>query len=211
VGDRALLSYAVVYSEPGEWNFYPVGQSLAVWEHPDLPPERPPIVGRDDAAVWLFDSAVEGEWGPGLHVKDGFVAMYSCSGGPWEDRQCRLARAPVDEALDRRSWRFFDGAGWSEDVADAAALFEAGPNVSVQYHAGIGRWLAIYMDWGAVHARTAPAPEGPWSRPLVVYVPREADAMHASGHAELDGPDTSALSYLAEGGFYLVNVTWRAR
>jgi hypothetical protein len=214
-GDRAWLSYAVIHAEPGEWNFYPEGQSLAVWSRDafDAGPERPPAIGARAPAELLFDSAAEGEFGPGLYVEGGQLGMYSCSGGPWQDHRCRLGRAPVERALERDAWRFWDGRGWSAEVTDARALFEGSPNISVRYNAFLDRWLAVYIDWGVIRLRTAPAPEGPWSGEVDVHRPPEEGAMHAAEHAELQQEDGRivALSYLTEEGFRLLEVTLQGR
>lgn len=207
-GDRAWLSYAQVHAEPGDWNFYPVGNSLAVWTDVDAGPQRPEVDSPMDDPTLLFDSAAEGEFGPGLHVSGDTLGMYSCSGGPWGDKQCRLGRAPVDQALVRSAWTFWDGEGWTDEVAAAAPLFAGSPNLTVDWNPYLGRWVAVYADWGTIRLRTAPAPEGPWSREVVVFTPSEPDVHHAADHPELAAEDGRILtvSYLAD-TFYLLRVT----
>ncbi|MCB9759769.1 MAG: DUF4185 domain-containing protein [Alphaproteobacteria bacterium] len=210
-GDRAWLSYAQIYSEPGEWNFHPVGNSLALWTDFDAGPTRPEVASGLSDPTLLFDSAAEGEFGPGLYLQDGFLAMYSCSGGPWEDHGCRLGRAPVERALERDAWQFWDGSAWTDAVTDAASLFRGSPNITIAENPFLGRWLAVYMDWGKVVARTAPAPEGPWSREVTLFEVTEDGAMHAGEHPELRQEEGGIvyISYLAD-VFYLVEVTLAA-
>lgn len=211
-GERAWLSYAQVYAEPGAWNFHPVGNSLALWTDFDAGPERPEVESALADPTLLFDSAAEGEFGPGLYVDAGLLGMFSCSGGPWEDDQCRLGRAPVDDALRRSAWTFWDGEEWSEEVAEAAPLFAGNPNTTISYDAYLDRWLAVYATFGVIRMRTAPAPEGPWSAESTLFTPSEPDAMHAGGHAELQEEEGRIVyvSYLAD-VFYLLRVTLEPR
>jgi len=193
-----LLTYAKVYAEPGEFNFTIVGTSIAVWESFDAGPTRPAVTSDVQGSTLLFDGESEGEFGIPVIAED-HLYLFSCSGGPSGSSACRLARAPLDGAFQRTSWRFRGADGWTERVADAAALFSGSPNMTVHWNAHLGRWLAVYMADGVV-ARTAPALEGPWSRPKTLFRPREDGAIHALAHAEYQQGDgaTEYVTYLAQ-------------
>jgi hypothetical protein len=197
---RALLTYGKVYSEPGEFNFYLVGTSLALWEDFDAGPVRPRVESGLADPTLLFDAAREGEFGIAALSGDELY-MFSCSGGPGRNSHgCRLARAPIDQVLRRSAWEFRAGAGWSSRVEDAVALFDGSGNMTVHWNAYLGRWLAIYIDWGTIRMRTAERLEGPWSAALGVYQPPEEGAIHALGHAEFQerGGAVEYVSYLAD-------------
>jgi hypothetical protein len=197
--DRALLTYAEVYAEPGAWSFTIRGTSIAVWEDFDAGPTRPMVSSPLDDPYLLFDGEAEGEYAiPAIH--EDALYLFSCSGGPEGSSGCRLARAPLGRVLERDAWVFRASDGWSPHASEAAVLFEGSPNLSVHWNEHVGRWLAFYLTWGKIVVRTAPALEGPWSEETEVYVPPEGDAIHGLAHAELQQEDgrVEHISYLAE-------------
>lgn len=203
---RALLIYGKVYSEPGAFNFSILGTSIAVWEDFDAGPTRPKVnAGLDDPNL-LFDSS-EGEFGIPA-VADGYLYLFSCSGGPHNSNGCRLGRAKMADVLERSAWAFRTGNGWSPEVGSAVALFSGSPNMTVHWNEHLGRWLAVYMDWGKIVARTAKRIEGPWSDPTTVFVPRTDNPLHALAHAEYQERDGAVeyISYLDHKGFSLLSV-----
>jgi hypothetical protein len=70
------------------------------------------------------------------------------------------------------------------------------------------RWLALYISWGKIMLRSAPALAGPWSDELEVFEPPEADALHALAHPEFQERRGKAeyVSYLAQNHFHLLRV-----
>jgi hypothetical protein len=75
--DRAILSYGLIYSEPGAWNFHTVGNFIAVWTDFDAGPERPEVESTLDDKTLLFDPAVEGELGTAPVIFEDHLCMYS--------------------------------------------------------------------------------------------------------------------------------------
>ncbi len=132
------------------------------------------------------------------------------------DKRLLLARAPA-AAIDRfDTWRFFTNrpaeAAWSPSPADAADLanqcvdefsihrlrIDGRPTlVMIQSEAALGRH---------VMARTAPAPEGPWSPPRPIFeVPRVAEDHRLLTYAAKAHPHLSRRGELLV--TYIINST----
>lgn len=206
---QAFLPYGQVQSAPGDWNFWINGTSLATMAIGDLHPTRPTTDATLDDPTLLFDADAEGEYAIGV-VSDGYLWLYACSGWP-EDGLCRLARAPTDAVLTRSAWRAWDGDAWSGDITEAKGLFAGSPNLTVQWDAAMGVWIAVYADWGTIVLRTAAELTGPWSETLTVATPDGDDLRHAGAHAELQEDDGRVIyvSYLVD-TFHLLRVELEA-
>lgn len=80
-----------------------------------------------------------------------------------------LARVPAQKLLDESAYRYWDGAHWSKDEADAAPVIDAPVSeLSVQYDAFSKRFLLMTLSGEDIVLRTATSPEGPWSAPQTV-------------------------------------------
>jgi hypothetical protein len=121
----------------------------------------------------------------------------------------KLARVPAAWPDDPKQHEFWTGGGWSRDAAQAAALPDSGPEVSVRPNRYLGGYLMVYVaPFGKqVLMRTAPAPEGPWSAPRTLAACQPAgddQAMFygAKQHAELaqDGGREVVISYNTNAG-----------
>lgn len=188
--DRALIIYSKIYGEPGEWNFHGVGMGIAVWPGLDQPVERPVVRPGSEHPTLLF---AEGEriFESAAVVMGDLLYLFGCGG---DDKECRLARVPLDSVHDRATWRFFAGDGaWSPDVDDAVGLFRAMDMSTVHWNRHLGAWLAVYSPpfENRVMIRTSPALTGPWSLPM------EAFQTMAPG----DDPDHFAYSGLGHGEY----------
>ncbi|MBL8944829.1 MAG: DUF4185 domain-containing protein [Myxococcales bacterium] len=202
--DRYLLAYGKVYSEPGPWNFWIVGNSIAVWDDFDAGPARPEVDAALDDPTLLFDAEQDGEFAiPAVHAGD--LYLFSCS-GRGGGHGCRLARAPLADVLERDAYEFRTDDGWSSASSDAVVLFDGSPNLTVHHSAHLDRWLAVYADFGEIVLRTAEAPEGPWSGTGTIATP-DGDAIHAHAHAEYQeaGGAVEYVSYLTD-TFHLLRV-----
>lgn len=82
-----------------------------------------------------------------------------------------LARVPRDGVFSPSAWTYWDGAGWTRELADASIVV-APPvgELSVAWVERHGVWLMMYLEEirGGIVLRTAPELTGPWSRPRLV-------------------------------------------
>lgn len=163
----AYIFYRKVHVEPGHFNFYHVGHSLAIWKNYHEAAERPVFDILEDYPT-LFFSEGENGFGSAAFVEGHMLYVYGCE--LMEEtlaKPCRIARVPIAEVLKRSAWRFYDKQGkWSPEVAEAALPFTASEMMSVFYVPYLQRYVAIYSEPMADKAmiRTARSPEGPWSK-----------------------------------------------
>jgi hypothetical protein len=102
-------------------------------------------------------------------VADGLLYSYGCDIHVYQ-KECRLGRAPLAQALERYAWEFYTGkeGQWSPDVGAAASIMAGNDVMSVAYNAYLGAYLALYATpANQVMLRSAPRPEGPWSQEVL--------------------------------------------
>lgn len=167
--NRALIPYGLIYAEPGDFNFYGVGQSFAVWDSFDQTPRRPEVSPGREHPTLLFHEG-EPEFGIAPRIIAGRLHIFACPSDGWE-RSCILGRAALDDVLVRAAWEFFDGDGWSEDWDQAADLFDGAPIMSVAWNDHLQAWTTVYAKPLAdrVVLRTAPEITGPWSAEVTLF------------------------------------------
>jgi hypothetical protein len=126
--------------------------------------------------VWLF-AAGEPHFARGLRV-DGpagaFFYLYANTNRFTCAVDVLLARVPVAHMAERAQYRFWDGAGWSADLAAAVPVatgITAGLG-SVAWNQHLGAYLSVWSDictgGDKLALRTASAPQGPWSDATLV-------------------------------------------
>ena len=105
---------------------------------------------------------------------DGWLYCYGVTG--YEDgvQRVYLARVRPDAIEDRGRYEDLSGPdpAWSADIADAVSIFEGPPNeLSVSWNDYLGSYLSVHSmnTDGQQVGRTAPAPWGPWSEPVVLW------------------------------------------
>jgi len=218
---QALIFYFLIYAEPGAWNFEGRGAGIATWAGLDTAPVRPEVSPDAEHPTLLFHEGEPGFGSAALVVGEDLFS-FACEGD--FTKPCRLGRVPVAEALDRAAWTFWDGAGFSPDIGEAEALFDAHTMLSVHYLAAFDLYLALYngpMD-DRVYLRTAPDLTGPWSDPEAVFMAEPSwdggSAYGAMAHPELDRDDgaTVYLTYFRSpadwtGEIRLVELSLHAR
>jgi len=160
-GQDAVIFYSNMRTGPGgEWDFDRVSGSVATWTDPEHAASRvePPLFSEDEPG-----------WGAaGLRVAADMY-VYACDSDS-ADKPCLLARVPYAQATERAQYRFWSGQGWSEDWRSAVPVFTGSSLFSVHFNTYLDSYLAWYMAGlgGAIHLRTAPAPEGPWSKASIM-------------------------------------------
>jgi hypothetical protein len=180
--ERALVFYGLIYAEPGDFNFEGVGTSIATWDDVDAPATRP-ILDPDAEHPDLVWAADEPALGVASAIEDDDLYSFACDQSGLA-RPCKLARAPLDDVTNARTWTWWNGHDWTADAAGAAALFDGAPIMSLSFDTWLDAWLVVYSPplEGRVHARTAPALTGPWSAATLLYDPPGDDAPYDANH-----------------------------
>jgi hypothetical protein len=190
VRGRALIPYALIYGEPGPFNFHGVGDSFAIWSASDATPERPEIVPGSAHPSLIFGS--EGGWTQAAQIVDDDLYAFACPQKGY-GHACQVARAPLDQLESASAWQVWSGSEWSKKRGDAKTLFEAGPNISVFHMTSRQYWVAIYAADGGneIMLRTAPALSGPWSAAERLFTARRnnGNTYDANIHSELAEAD----------------------
>ena len=116
-----------------------------------------------------------------------------------EGRSLLVARAPSDAfpGFSFSDWHFFSSAGWSKDPSKATALFDgAATEMSVNYMPFLKKFAAVYTYCGLsgkILMRTAPHPQGPWGKPMVLWTcPEESWSKQYFCYAGKDHPEIAS-------------------
>jgi len=205
LGDALVLFFERLHQEgaPGPWSFGADGWDARLVKNPDDPPERWEV----GAVMLPPDGGAGALLGEAVVVRGDTLLAFGTRG---DDHEIVLARFVVADAARgdlSRPERFCGGDRWAQHCR-AATLFAPGaPESSVHFDADRGRWVWVASGgFGAAPIvwRTAPAPEGPWSDPTVVFRPPEATRDGAfvyagKAHPELDGGGALVVTYVPSG------------
>jgi hypothetical protein len=127
--------------------------------------------GRFTPTSTLLWSADRPSYGTSAIVAGGWLYVHGCkSNSPLTD-DCYVARADPASLDSTAAYSYWTGSDWSSDPDDSVPVARAGGTVSVRPDpAGKPRYLMTYVEpFGAsLMARSAIAPEGPWSAPVVL-------------------------------------------
>jgi hypothetical protein len=130
--------------------------------------------GRFAPSSELLWSPDRPSFGSSALVVDTTAYVYGCRSDGAFSARCFVSRAPVADLATAAAYSYWDGQGWSHNVDDAAPVAEAGSSVSVRAFpttpSGLAQFIMTYVPplGGTLEARTASAPEGPWSGPLTL-------------------------------------------
>ena len=213
---RALVFYELLYTRPG--TAQRIGQSIALWSSLDTVPQRPVMSPTDEHPTSLFRAGEPG-FGAGAQIVGDDLYTFACElAGDIYKHPCKLAKVPLDQAVTRASWRFWNGTEFTASIEDAATVFHGSRAVSLSWNAHLGQWIAIYAEplssW--VVARTAPELTGPWSDQVQLFQgpSREGwwvtDAVHHDEYTQNDG-QTLYVSYARpnpDRGLFGSEVAW---
>jgi Domain of unknown function (DUF4185) len=165
---RSLVFYHLAFLEPGSERR--LGQSIAIWSSLETTPDRPAVSQGEHPTLMFGDS--EPAFGAAAQVIGNDLYAFSCEPDPAKlNSPCLLARVSLDEVLSRPSWTYWDGAQFSSELADAAAVFTGNAVMTVVRSTLLDRWLAIYAEplTNAIMARTAAELTGPWSDQVEIF------------------------------------------
>ncbi len=161
---RLLLFYLAEETEPtSPFAFHSTGTSIAVWNDLSQPAVRPEVQPGGAVPTQLFDQD-EPAWGAAVLIDRDTLVAYACAGGH-PASPCSVARAPLDSALHRSAWRFWNGHAWVSDWREAVPVFDGAPLMSVHFNSYFKQYLAVFMVplTSRMAFRLADHPEGPWS------------------------------------------------
>jgi Domain of unknown function (DUF4185) len=199
--NRALVPYGLVWAAPGDFNFYGVGQSFAVWTDFTGLPQRPVVSPGSSHPTLLFSQDEPGFGGAAAVDGDELFAFAPVQDGltfHW-----LLGKVALESVLDRTAWTFWDGAAWTTALSSAQPVLDASSILTVQFNAYLGQWMAIYSGVFSndVLLRTAPALTGPWSDELRLFT---ADRKGQGGTSY----DAAAHAEYAENGGQVLYVSY---
>lgn len=179
--NRALVFYQLVSAQPGNFNFQAVGHSVASWQSFTDLPQRPTINPGAEHPDLLFNQNEPG-FGSAALVGGDTLYAYGCYSSNFSV-PCVLGRVPLGSETERSAWTFYAGNGnWSSQVSDAIWVFTGNNILNVSWNDYLQQYVAVYNSplSSNVMMRTAPHPEGPWSREVMVF---EALQPAAGGNA----------------------------
>ena len=173
-GDRLALFLArIERNGGGAFGFRQTGETLAIVQNPADAPNlwrmtQTPLPNvryhADQTLSWGSAILADGPWL--------YIYGFHEAGHAFGTRQLVVARVEADNVADFAAWRYFTGDVWSASDADAKDLAGAlATEFSVTPFFG-GGYVLVYTEGGLgdrIVARFAPAPQGPWSEPLLLY------------------------------------------
>ena len=168
--NRALIFYQLVSAAPGNFNFHAVGYSVASWQTFAGLPQRPSINPQAEHPDLLFGPNDPAFGAAALVVGDTLYA-YGCTSADLSVA-CKLGRVALGSETDLTAWTYFAGNGkWSSQLSDAIAVFTGNNFMNVSWNSYLQQYVAVYNSplSTPVMMRTAPKPEGPWSREVRAF------------------------------------------
>ena len=191
----------------GAFGFKAIDMWLGTVSNPDAEPtkwkteyKKAPFASFDDKRKYSFGSAVLTD---GDHA---YVYGYEerpTRFGPMRD--LLVARVAKDKLADFDAWRFYADGEWKKDVKDATPQAGGlGAEFSVSYIPNLKRYALVYTERGLsdrIVANFAISPEGPWSKPVLLYTCPEMKAdkkvftYAGKAHAHLAGEKELVISY----------------
>jgi hypothetical protein len=142
------------------------------------------------------------DWGAAATVSGDRFYVYGTrlTGRPMTfGRELYVASVPVEDPTDRARWRFWDGARWQADIAEAAPVLaaEGGVSQTLSVDEVDGTWLAVSKRDGDisdfVYTWSAPAPTGPWTPTRALESPAGFDTGELT-YAPLAHPEITLQS-----------------
>ncbi len=171
---HALHLYEKVRIGSAPYDFQHLGTGIAIVRHGETTARR--VFGPDGEPLMLFGPdepnflrAVEVEDGPRVRIYlFAVVNRNEC------DVDILLSRVDLVTALDRGTYEYWNGDGWSDSLDQAVPILHqiVGGIGSVTWNDHLQQFLSAFNDictrGNSLVLRTAPRPEGPWSEPTFV-------------------------------------------
>ncbi len=193
----------------GVFGFRQTGQWLGVVSNPlDEPTAWRVEQKRLPCAVFTPERSLT--FGAAALLTDEYVYVYGIDeprGVRLPNKQMVVARVAAGAVDDFAAWRFYRDGRWEADFRTAGPLAGGLANeYSVSYLPAAKQFVTVYTEMGLsdrIMARTAPAPWGPWSPPVLLYRCPEVGwdkkifCYAAKAHASEAAGDELLVSYVA--------------
>jgi hypothetical protein len=125
---------------------------------------------------------------------------------PFPSRKLLVARVAKTQLADFTAWRFLAGGEWKAEAKDATGSATGlATEFSVTHLRELKCFALVYTENGLsdrIVGRFAPAPEGPWSEPVLLYrcpemkKDRKVFTYAAKAHPHLAGKNEVVISYV---------------
>lgn len=173
---RAVQLYEKVQIGSAPWDFHHLGTGVATVGHGDIAAERsvdpegnPLLVFGEREPNFLRAVSVDEE-------SRRTAYLYAVTNRHDCGVDITLARVELADIFDRDAYQFWSGGAWSSSLDDAVPILRQinGGLGSVTWNDHLGAYLSALNDictgGSALILRTAPRPEGPWSKPVVIDI-----------------------------------------
>ena len=188
-GERGYVFY-VKLSWEVEQPTRPIGVGVAELEFGGVAQRlEPGVYLEEPTLLWLLPQAFMGT-GVLLH-DDGLAYVYGCQATTnW--RACVAARVPPGEVADPTSYRYYDGAGWSERIEYATPMNIGASQLAPLFVPALGRLMTF--TGGGSSVALAPEPWGPFDNATAALFWDLKGIQNAFLHAANDTIDVSYLT-----------------
>lgn len=202
-----LFAYHIEVTGAGVFDFIEPGVSLVALPEGSRPPfERQrqlktplhiniPTLGEGNFGAGVL---VNTQWAGAPHP-DGYVYVYACIG---KDKNLVAARVKPKHFEDFSQWTYWNGQGWTVDIAQLKSITNAVSNELSVTPLPDGRYALIFQVLGLsdkVGLRIGDSPVGPFGEIREIWRTPEADeglfCYNAKAHPNLSKPGELLISY----------------
>jgi hypothetical protein len=205
---HVFLPHLEKTSRPGAFGFKSIDLWLGTVSNPEAEPTKwkiaytkVPFATFEEKSAVSFGSAVltAGEYAYVYGYEETSTKLFT-------SRKLLVARVAKTQLADFGSWRFYANGEWKSDVKSATSSAPGlATEFSVSYLPDLKRYALVYTENGLsdrIVGRFAPAPEGPWSEPVVLYTcpemkkDRKVFSYAGKAHPHLAGKNELVISYV---------------
>ncbi len=171
---HALHLYEKVRIGSAPYDFQHLGTGLAIVRHGETRAHR--VLGPEGAPLMLFGPD-EPNFLRAVEVEDGSrvrIYLFAVTNREECNVDILLSRVDLATALDRDTYEYWNGDGWSDSLDQAVPILHqvVGGLGSVTWNDHLQQFLSAFNDictgGDSLVLRTSPRPEGPWSQPTFV-------------------------------------------
>jgi hypothetical protein len=202
-----LFAYHIQITGPGVFDFIEPDVSILALPAGSRPPFerqrqlktplhiRVPGIGEGNFGAGILANT---RWAGAPHP-DGYVYVYACVG---QDKNLLAARVKAGDFEDFSKWRYWNGKGWTANIAELKSITNAVSNELSVTPLPDGRYALIFQVLGLsdkVGMRIGQSPVGPFGEIQEIWRTPEADeglfCYNAKAHPNLSKPGELLISY----------------